>query len=172
MEPVLIPHILHILIVLAVFASMEVVAWAAHKYVMHGFLWSLHESHHRPRTGPLEKNDWFGVFFSLMAMSLFYAGFALHPYFLSAGLGMTSYGLAYLFLHDILNHKRFGIHIMPKSGYLRSVLRSHRMHHARREKDGCISFGFLIPLRFPEREQRRLMLEQESGNSGIGGRRP
>lgn len=159
----MIPPIPHILIVLAVFAGMEGVAWATHKYVMHGFLWSLHKSHHYPRTGPLERNDWFGVFFSVMAIGLIGAGVTFHPYFLSAGLGMTAYGLAYLFLHDILNHKRFGIHIMPRSGYLRAVLRSHRLHHARREKDGCISFGFLVPLRFPGREQRRSVRGTEQG---------
>ena len=25
---------------------MEFVAWFAHKYIMHGFLWSLHKDHH------------------------------------------------------------------------------------------------------------------------------
>jgi beta-carotene 3-hydroxylase len=143
---------LFILIALIVFFLMEGVAWAAHKYVMHGFLWSLHESHHLPRTGPFEKNDWFGLFFSIVAMGVFAAGYFVGPVFTAVGVGITGYGLAYLFLHDILNHKRFGIHIKPKNGYLRAVLRSHRIHHARRTKEDGVSFGFLIPVKAQIRE--------------------
>jgi beta-carotene 3-hydroxylase len=143
--------LLFALVVLAVFLFMEFVAWFTHKFVMHGFLWSLHKSHHRPRalddSAGLELNDWFGVFFSIVATGFFVAGATIHSLYLAAGLGMTAYGLAYLFLHDILAHKRFGIRIHPKSGYLRNVLRSHRVHHARRTKEGCVSFGFLVPMR-------------------------
>jgi beta-carotene 3-hydroxylase len=142
-----------ILIALAVFFLMEGVAWAAHKYVMHGFLWNLHESHHQPRTGPLELNDWFGVFFSVVAMGVFTAGYVVSPVWTAVGVGITGYGLAYLFLHDILTHKRFGIHIKPKSGYLRAVLRSHRIHHARRTKEGGVSFGFLVPVKTTGRQR-------------------
>lgn len=134
------------LIALAAFVVMEGVAWATHKYVMHGFLWSLHESHHLPRQGAFEKNDWFGVFFSVIAMGLFAAGYFVSPVYTALGAGVTAYGVAYLFLHDILNHKRFGIHIKPRSGYLRAVLRSHRIHHARRTREGGVSFGFLVPV--------------------------
>ena len=35
-------------IVFITFVFMEFVAWATHKYVMHGFLWYLHEDHHVP----------------------------------------------------------------------------------------------------------------------------
>ena len=33
-------------ITLVTFLIMEFVAWAVHKYIMHGFLWSLHKDHH------------------------------------------------------------------------------------------------------------------------------
>ena len=33
-------------IIIVTFFLMEGVAWAAHKYIMHGFLWHLHEDHH------------------------------------------------------------------------------------------------------------------------------
>ena len=141
----------HLLVFFTVFFLMEGVAWFTHKYVMHGFLWGLHASHHRPRglndpAGP-ELNDLFGIFFAAVALGMAWAALAVHPLFGSAALGMLGYGLAYLFLHDILAHKRFGIHLHPKSGYLRRVLQSHRVHHARRTKEGCVSFGFLVPLR-------------------------
>ena len=37
---------------LATVLGMEGVAYAVHRWVMHGPGWVLHESHHRPRTGP------------------------------------------------------------------------------------------------------------------------
>ena len=39
--------LINILIVLGTFIFMEGVAWFTHKYVMHGFLWSWHKSHHK-----------------------------------------------------------------------------------------------------------------------------
>ena len=36
---------------------MEMIAWASHKYVMHGFGWGWHRSHHEPRDGALERHD-------------------------------------------------------------------------------------------------------------------
>jgi beta-carotene 3-hydroxylase len=40
-----------VLIVLATVAAMEFVAWSSHKYVMHGFGWGWHASHHEARRG-------------------------------------------------------------------------------------------------------------------------
>jgi beta-carotene 3-hydroxylase len=36
-------------ITLISFLLMEVVTWCTHKFVMHGFLWVLHEDHHQPK---------------------------------------------------------------------------------------------------------------------------
>ena len=38
--------ILNIFVLISTFLFMEFVAWAVHKYIMHGFLWSLHKDHH------------------------------------------------------------------------------------------------------------------------------
>jgi len=52
------------LVFLLTFAGMEVFAYLVHRYVMHGPLWLLHESHHRPRQSAVfEKNDLFGIVF-------------------------------------------------------------------------------------------------------------
>ena len=45
----------NILIVLATFLFMEFMAWFAHKFVMHGFLWYLHKDHHQVEPGFLKK---------------------------------------------------------------------------------------------------------------------
>jgi beta-carotene 3-hydroxylase len=49
------------LIVVLTVAFMEVFSIVAHKYVMHGFGWGWHRSHHEPRHGWFEKNDLFAV---------------------------------------------------------------------------------------------------------------
>ena len=36
-----------IIVFLTTFFFMEFMAWFTHKYVMHGFLWSLHKDHHK-----------------------------------------------------------------------------------------------------------------------------
>jgi len=41
--------LINLLVFLGMAVYMEYVAWFTHKYVMHGFLWVLHEDHHRPR---------------------------------------------------------------------------------------------------------------------------
>ena len=47
-------------VTIAIFLFMEIVTWCTHRYVMHGFLWYLHEDHHQPRyNGIFEKNDLF-----------------------------------------------------------------------------------------------------------------
>jgi beta-carotene 3-hydroxylase len=140
-------------VVLLAFIAMEGIAWASHRYIMHGFGWAWHASHHpapgHRRSGWFEKNDLYGLVFSVIAMGSILAG-ALWGgpwmYAMSIGIGMTLYGAAYLFLHDMLVHKRFGVNLHPHSGYLRAVMRTHRLHHARRTKEGCHAFGFLIPL--------------------------
>ena len=53
------------LIFLVTFLVMECVTWCTHKFVMHGFLWYLHEDHHQPKYKNLfEKNDLFFIIFA------------------------------------------------------------------------------------------------------------
>jgi beta-carotene 3-hydroxylase len=57
--------VLYVIIVIAAFVFMEGVAWFAHKYIMHGLLWHLHQDHHRPLKGFFEKNDFFFLIFAV-----------------------------------------------------------------------------------------------------------
>ncbi len=123
--------------------GMEGVAYVTHKYVMHGFLWNLHEDHHRPRKGVFEKNDLFAVFFSLPSMILIYLGVHIHPPLLWLGIGIAGYGVCYFVFHDVIVHRRIRLPYKPKSGYMKRIVRAHWIHHSTREKDGAISFGFL-----------------------------
>lgn len=132
-------------ITIGTFLFWEFVAWFTHKYVMHGFLWIWHKSHHTVHHHVTEKNDLFAVVFSVPSISLFYYFSLVHysPYGLSVGLGILCYGIFYLIFHDIIVHQR--IRWLPKnrSMYLQRMIHAHYIHHAKHTKEGCEAFGFL-----------------------------
>lgn len=136
-------------------AGMEAVAYFTHKNVMHGFLWSLHESHHVPKHNRLEKNDFFAVIFATPSIVLIYLGVHVYDPLLWLGLGMTAYGFVYFAFHDVLVHRRIPHRYVPKSGYLRRVVQAHHMHHASRGKEGAVSFGFVYAPSIEKLKQER-----------------
>jgi beta-carotene 3-hydroxylase len=141
-------------LLVATFVAMEAVAYLLHRFVMHGPLWVLHESHHRPRSGRFERNDLFGVFFALPSMALIYAGTHGSPLALPIGIGMTAYGMAYWGFHDFLVHRRLRHSLAPKSSYLKRIVRAHLVHHRTHTKHGATSFGFLYSGAPDTRESR------------------
>jgi beta-carotene 3-hydroxylase len=128
---------------IAALAGMEGVAWACHRWLMHGPLWFLHASHHRPYAGRFQANDWFGVFFAIPSIALIALGITGRPLLLGLGLGMTNYGLLYLLFHDALVHGRFGHLPVPRNAYVARLVRAHRRHHGCLQRDGARHFGFL-----------------------------
>jgi beta-carotene 3-hydroxylase len=124
-------------------AAMEVVAYLMHRFLMHGPLWFLHRSHHRPRAGWFEANDLFGVFFAIPSIILIYLGTHGQPSLLWIGLGMTGYGFFYFGFHDVLVHQRIPVRFHPRNPYLRRITQAHLIHHRSQERDGAVSFGFL-----------------------------
>ena len=137
--------LLKIAIVVGTFFFMEGVAWFTHKYIMHGFLWSWHHSHHAPRHGALEKNDLFAVAFSLPAAALIIIGSNVPAlwFLLYVGFGVTAYGIFYVLFHDILVHRRVPIKFNAEHPYLKRMMRAHYIHHAKHTKEDCEAFGFL-----------------------------
>lgn len=136
---------------------MELFAWATHKYVMHGIGWGWHRSHHEPAASRVEKNDLYAAVFSVIVVGLFTAGVWWEPVWWAA-LGITVYGGIYAFVHDMLVHQRFGLRWVPRRGYFKRLHQAHRLHHAVREKDGAVSFGFLFapdPARLKEKLRAR-----------------
>jgi beta-carotene 3-hydroxylase len=131
------------LVFVATLAAMEVVAIVMHKYLMHGPLWFLHESHHRRDKSRFELNDLFGVFFAVPSILLIYLGTHGSPVLLAAGLGMTAYGLIYFGFHDVIVHRRLPHGFRAKNAYLQRIIKAHHIHHATREKHGAVSFGFI-----------------------------
>ncbi len=135
--------LLNLLIVLLTVIAMEVFSIVAHKYIMHGFGWGWHRSHHEPRTGWFEKNDLYAIVFAGVAIVLIALGAAGRHPLEWIGAGMTAYGFLYFVAHDGLVHRRWPFHYVPRSGYLKRLYQAHRMHHAVEGKDGAVSFGFL-----------------------------
>lgn len=130
-------------IVLVTVAVMEAVAYAVHRWWMHGpGGWAWHESHHRPRTGWFEKNDLYGAIFALIAMGLFIAGALWSPTLWWVAVGITAYGAIYATVHDGLVHQRF-MRWVPRRGYARRLVQAHKLHHATQGRDGAVSFGFV-----------------------------
>lgn len=134
-----------LLIVFLTIAFMEWVAYATHRWIMHGPLgWGWHKSHHDPdHHGTFEKNDFYAAVFSVVAIALFAVGtFVWAPLFWVA-VGVTCYGLIYFIVHDGLVHQRWPFRAVPKRGYLRRLYQAHRLHHAVEGRDDCVSFGFV-----------------------------
>lgn len=136
---------IHWTIIASTFITMEWIAWVLHKYVMHGFLWNLHEDHHVKEPGFFEKNDAFFLVFAIPSFLFFVFGtlFSM-SYLLSVASGITLYGLAYFIIHEVFIHQRFKWFRNTKNIYLKSVLRAHKMHHKHLGKDKGESFGMLI----------------------------
>lgn len=130
---------------LATIAAMEGVAYAAHRWVMHGPGWFLHASHHRARTGMWEANDLYAVIFAIPSIALLYAGvqLGLWPGFTWIGAGVAAYGAIYFGFHDVIVHQRIRHRYVPRSGYMKRIIQAHRLHHAVDTKHGTVSFGFL-----------------------------
>lgn len=134
-------------IAVAVFAlaAMEGVAYVAHRWVMHGFLWRLHRSHHEPRAGVLEGNDWFAVMGAVPAIGLIFAGTVLGwgAALMWLGIGVTGYGMIYFGFHDVIVHRRVPVSWVPRSRYMKRIVQAHRLHHVVETRAGTVSFGFI-----------------------------
>jgi beta-carotene 3-hydroxylase len=135
--------VMYIFLFLLTVVAMEGVAFLMHKYLMHGPLWFIHESHHRREKSRFEFNDLFGVFFAVPSIILIYLGTHGSPTLLAIGLGMTAYGAIYFGFHDVIVHHRIPHRIRPKGRYLQRIIKAHHIHHASRGKDGAVSFGFV-----------------------------
>jgi len=134
-----------ILIIAATFFFMEFVAWFTHKYVMHGFLWSVHKDHHVKDPGFFEKNDLFFLIFAVPSwLSIMLGMMYGFPISVAIGFGIAAYGLAYFIVHEVFIHQRFSWLKNANSPYLKAVRFAHKMHHKHLDKEQGESFGMLL----------------------------
>ena len=130
---------------------MEVSTWLNHKYVMHGFLWFLHEDHHQPKyQNVFEKNDIFFLIGAAPSITLFY--FGVNPdlnYKFFIALGILLYGIAYFLVHDVLIHRRFKWFDKTNNRYLMGLRKAHKVHHKHMGKEDGECFGMLnVPKKY------------------------
>ena len=129
------------------FVAMEPLTYAAHRWVMHGVGWTLHRSHHLRRRHAtwkdrFEANDWFPVAFAtatIGAMALG-TGFSSVAVLVPIGVGVTAYGAAYAFVHDVYIHSRLGR--LPALAPLERLRDAHAIHHL----FGGEPYGMLCPI--------------------------
>lgn len=137
-------------VVLVAFVAMEAVSYLAHRYVMHGIGMGWHRSHHRRSVSRFEKNDLFPVIFAGATILVMTAGTTLpglRP-LLVVGIGVTLYGAAYAFVHDVYIHARLGR--LPTMTPFEWLKESHRIHHL----FGGEPYGMLLPV-VPKSLRRR-----------------
>jgi beta-carotene 3-hydroxylase len=134
-----------ILLFFATILAMEGVAYAAHRWVMHGPGWFLHASHHGDREGWFELNDLYAAIFAIPSIALLLGGVQLGwgSWATWVGAGIAAYGAIYFGFHDVIVHRRVGHRYVPRSSYIKRIVQAHRLHHATANKHGSVSFGFL-----------------------------
>ena len=161
------PVLAALAIVLATVAAMEAVAWASHRYVMHGFGWGWHRDHHEPHGKRLETNDLYALVGAAMSIAMFAVGSPLVMGDAAwepgtwIGLGILIYGIIYTLIHDGLVHQRW-FRVVPRRGYAKRLVQAHKLHHATTSKEGGVSFGFVIA-RDPARLKSELKRQRAAG---------
>ncbi len=142
--------LLNVSALIATFFFMEFTAWFAHKYIMHGLLWSLHKDHHQKEPGFFEKNDAFFLIFAipswLLIMTGLMDGVEVRVWI---GAGIAVYGFAYFVVHDVFIHRRFKWFKKSNHSYLRAIRKAHKVHHKHLGKEDSECFGMLIvPMKY------------------------
>jgi beta-carotene 3-hydroxylase len=157
---------------------MEWVGWCLHKYLFHGPLWFIHQSHHRPHGRGLEWNDLFSLLFALAGIGMGWMGLEgtegrFGPLLLGAGIGVSLYGLVYFVVHDAWVHRRWHLPRKWSGTYLNAMIKAHRAHHVSMRARPSESYGLLIfPRKFlKDRPHKSAMgtvpKDQGTGEQGI-----
>lgn len=140
-----------VLLIISTFCLMEFVAWFTHKYIMHGFMWRWHKSHHSVHNDMFEKNDLFAVVFALMSSALIVLSSEdiIPASFFPIGIGVCLYGVAYFLVHDVFVHQRIKWLKKTNNNYFKAMRKAHKIHHKTLTKQGAEAFGFLyVPKKY------------------------
>ncbi len=136
---------LNALIVIATFFIMEFMAWATHKFVMHGFMWYFHEDHHVPHKKFFERNDVFFLIYAIPSwLLMMFGAMGGVDFRFYIGLGILLYGIAYFLVHDVLIHQRFDWFKRTDNLYFRAIRKAHKVHHKHLGKEEGECFGMLL----------------------------
>lgn len=158
-----------IALVFAAFAATEVVSYLVHRFLFHGVLWRIHQTHHSHEHshGVFELNDLFSLAATALSLGLLWVG--RHDPMTSTawplGVGIAIYGVLYFILHDLYTHRRF-LPFKTKNRVAQTVRRAHQRHHQSVDKVGQEPYGlFLFPytkFNTPFRRQRKARSSEPS----------
>lgn len=143
--------LLWILVFLSAYCFMEFMAWFTHKYIMHGFLWSLHKDHHKKdHDSWFERNDLFFIFYAIISITFILLWKYNNLWIgLPIGIGIFAYGVSYFIVHDIFIHQRFKLFRNANNWYAKGVRRAHKIHHKHLGKKDGECFGMLfVPFKY------------------------
>lgn len=150
-----------VLVALVAAALMEPWARFLHGRVWHYMLWSVHRSHHEPRRGRFEKNDALSFLHAPIAAGLIVAGCQgtglLRAVIVGAGVGMTLFGIGYVFVHDGLVHERLPARALLRLRFFRRVRGAHLVHH----RTGGVPFGLFLGPRELAQHRRAKAVEPD-----------
>ena len=132
-------------VALVVAAAMELWAGLLHGSFWHGMLWPIHRSHHSKRRGRFEANDALSALHAPIAIAMILYGCASAPGVLrevlfGTGIGMTTFGVAYLIFHDGFVHGRLPLRWLGKVRLFARIRDAHRVHHG----GGTAPYGFFL----------------------------
>lgn len=147
------------LIIFITFWGMEFMAWFTHKFVMHGFLWSLHEDHHQHNKDSFfEKNDAFFLIYAIPSWLCIMLGSMFSVWtVMYIGFGILAYGIAYFLVHEIFIHQRLKWFKKSNNAYLRAIRRAHKIHHKHLGKEKGACFGMLVvPVKYLKQEFKQM----------------
>lgn len=132
-------------VMIAMFFVMEFMAWATHKYVMHGGMWKFHEDHHVAEPGFFERNDIFFLIYAIPSWLCIMLGMMFDAYVaVWIGYGIALYGVAYFMFHDVYIHRRFKFLRDIDHPYFMAIRKAHKVHHKHLGKEHGECFGMLI----------------------------
>jgi beta-carotene 3-hydroxylase len=138
------------------FVLMEGFVYVFHKYVMHGFLWRIHATHHKRGKGMFELNDVFLIFFASLGIAQIIYGLPEYSSAFWFGCGVSVYGLTNFFFHDIVIHRRIRWTRTIRNRYIQGIIHAHQAHHKHTTNDTGEEYGLLLF------HPRHLRLSEES----------
>ncbi len=158
-------------VALATVALLEPWSRFVHGAVWHGWMWSIHRTHHpsegRPQQG-LEANDGFSLAHAVGAIVAFVVGWSYLEgialgVVVGVAAGFTLYGTAYFVIHDGLAHGRLPVKFLDRFRALRRIRAAHDVHH----KTGGPPFGlFAGPAELKRADRRRRAARKAAAAEG------
>ncbi|NWB98017.1 sterol desaturase family protein [Pseudomonas gingeri] len=164
--------ITHVALFLCTLMAMEGVGYLAHKYVMHGWGWFLHRSHHEEHLGAFETNDVYLLILAAAAITLIVLGNSGYDPLQWIGAGVAAFGIIYVVVHDGVVHRYWPFRPRPRHPYLKRLYQAHLLHHAVKGRKNSVSFGFLYApslrtLKRQLRESREATGREEEGRRSV-----